>query len=139
MDIIEIIKNAVEVEKQKEYANKPIRTLGEVLLLLESQPQENVVKLDFCEYNPVGLTSYRGYYEDLSIDYKSDAPIMTVGKLTQLFEQAIGKTFRGYKGGDFAMNTKTLIWVAPYGNCGRMLTDIKQDGESTVICTMTDE
>jgi len=40
------------VEKEKEFAKKPIRTLGEVILLLKAQPEKNIVKLDFSECNP---------------------------------------------------------------------------------------
>ncbi len=119
--------------KSREFAEKPIRTLGEVILLLESQPLKNIVKIDFTPQDPTRLISYRGYYEDLSISYGAEIGTMTVENLLSLCKNAIGQTYTGYKGGDFTMHNKTLMWVAPYGDTGRMLTDIKSDGDVTII------
>jgi hypothetical protein len=121
--------------KQEEYAGKPIRTLGEVILLLQAQPEDNIVRLDFTSGGPWRLHSYRGYYEDLSLDYRANAEPLTVKQLLALFEKADGQTFSGYKGGDFKMHRKTLVWVAPYGSTGRMLVDIKNTGTVTTVCT----
>jgi len=126
------------VEKEKEFAKKPIRTLGEVILLLKAQPEKNIVKLDFSECNPFRLTSYRGYYSDLALDYRF-CKQMTVKQLLKMFEGADGQTYEGYKGGDFTMSRKTLVWVATYGECGRMLIDIETKGEITTICTQDDD
>ncbi len=125
--------------KQDEYGNKPIKTLGEVILLLESQPASNTIKLDFTNSNSSHLDSYRGYYTDLSLDYDSDEKPKTVNQLLKMFEDANGTTYEGYKGGDYTMNRKTLVWVAPYGCCGRMLIDIQSKGKITTIITQEDE
>lgn len=125
--------------KQDEYGNKPIKTLGEVILLLKAQPKSNTIKLDFTDSNPSHLDSYRGYYTDLSLDYDSDEKSKTVKELLKIFEDADGLTYEGYKGGDYTMNRKTLVWVAPYGSCGRMLIDIKSKGKVTTIITQEDE
>ncbi len=125
--------------KQDEYGSKPIRTLGEVILLLESQPKSNTIKLDFTTDNPSHLDSYRGYYTDLSLDYDSDERSKNVEELLKMFEGADGQIFDGYKGGDYTMNRKTLVWVAPYGSCGRMLVDIKSKGNITTIITQDDD
>jgi len=124
--------------KQEKFAKKPIRTLGEVILLLKAQPSSNLVKLDFTDDNPDGLRSYRGYYEDLSLDYDSDAKSMKVKQLLKMFEGADGSTYTGYKGGDFTMHRKTLVWVASYGDCGRMLVDIQSKKGITTIITQED-
>ena len=125
--------------KQKEFAHKPIRTLGEVILLLKVAPPTDLVKLDFTDdVNLHGLDSYRGYYEDLSLEYGCEGSAMTVAHLLKIFEDAVGKTYQGYKGGDFTMSTKTLVWVAPYGDTGRMLTDIKSENGITTIITEED-
>ncbi len=58
--------------KQDEFGKKPIKTLGEVILLLKAQPLTNTIKIDFTDENPSHLDSYRGYYTDLSLDYSSD-------------------------------------------------------------------
>jgi len=124
--------------KQDEFAKKPIKTLGEVILLLKAQPPFNTIKLDFTDDNPCDLESYRGYYEDLSLDYGWDTEPIVVRDLLKMFEDADGSTYTGYKGGDFIMHRKTLIWVAPYGDCGRMLVDIQSKGGITTIITQRD-
>ena len=139
MNFEEYIHAKVSEMKQAEFASKPIRTVGEVILLLERQPSTNIVKLDFTEDNPERLISYRGYYEALCLDYDSTANDMTVWELLRRFKGAIGQVFVGYKGGDFEMHTKTRVWVAPYSECGRMLTDIVEKAGVTVICTQEDD
>lgn len=139
MDFKEVLHALVAKDKQNEYAKKPIRTLGEVILLLKAQPPFNTIELDFTKDNPCGLGSYRGYYTDLSLDYGIDAKSMIVKDLLKMFEDADGSTYTGYKGGDFTMHRKTLVWIAPYGDCGRMLVDIQSKKRVTTIITEEDK
>lgn len=125
--------------KQKEFAKKPIRTLGEVILLLKAQPPDNVIMLDFTAGIPSHLDSYRGYYDDLALDYTELRDPITVKELLETFEGADGSTYLGYKGGGFKMHRKTLVWVAPYGETGRMLVDIQSKGNVTTIITQEDK
>ena len=138
MNFKEIIGAMVAKAKQDEFAKKPIKTLGEVILLLKAQPLSNIVKLDFSGKNPSHLESYRGYYEDLSLDYSSNEKPITVKQLLEMFEDADGSTYTGYKGGEFTMHRKTLVWVAPYGDTGRMLVDIQSKKGITTIITKED-
>ncbi|KKM14093.1 hypothetical protein LCGC14_1709530, partial [marine sediment metagenome] len=110
--------------KMDEFAKKPIRTLGEVILLLEGQPERNTVKLDFTNEIPTSLHSYRGYYEDLSLGCSPNARPMTVERLLKRFKDAKGQTFEGYKGGDFTMGEYTEVWLSEYGTCGEGLGPI---------------
>lgn len=125
--------------KMDEFAKKPIRTLGEVILLLEGQPERNTVKLDFTNEIPTSLHSYRGYYEDLSLGCSPNARPMTVERLLKRFKDAKGQTFEGYKGGDFTMHSRTLVWVAKYGDTGRMLVGIQSKDGVTNIITQEDD
>ena len=125
--------------KQEEFAQKPIKVLGEVILLLEAQHPENIVKIDFTEANPVCVESYRGYYSDLSLDYDAEEVPKIVKQVLAMFKAAVGSTFQGYRGGNFTMHNKTLVWVAPYGRTGRMLTNIKTEHGVTIICTQGDD
>ena len=125
--------------KQDEYGKKPIKTLGEVILLLKSQPPFNIIKLDFTTDNPSDLISYRGYYTDLALDYDDDVIGTNVRQLLKTFEEADGRTYEGYKGGDYTMHRKTLVWIAPYGSCGRMLVDIQSKNNITTIITQEDD
>ena len=139
MDFKEILYASVAKMKQDEFAKKPIKTLGEVILLLKAQPPFNTIKLDFTDDNPCDLESYRGYYEDLSLDYGADTDPIIVRDLLKMFEDADGSTYTGYKGGDFTMHRKTLVFVAPYGSCGRMLVNIQSAGDITTIITQEEE
>ena len=132
--LVKSMRAILEKEKQEEFALKPIKTLGEVILLLKMQPSSNFVRFDFTSDNPQRLHSYRGYYSDLALGHEPVPELVTVGQLLKRFEDADGRTFTGYKGGDFTMHRKTLVWVASYGNTGRMLVDIQsKDGVTTII------
>ncbi|HEC65520.1 MAG TPA: hypothetical protein ENI23_09510 [bacterium] len=135
----DVIHALVAKAKQDEFAKKPIKTLGEVILLLKSQPPFNIIELDFTTDNPSDLISYRGYYTDLALDYDDDVIGTNVRQLLKMFEEADGRTYEGYKGGDFTMHRKTLVWVAPYGSCGRMLVDVQSKKNITTIITQEND
>jgi hypothetical protein len=68
---------------------------------------------------PVGLDSYRGYYEELAIEYSAaTANLLTAGEFVTDLESAIGNTYEGYKGGSFTMTERTPLWCANYGESG---------------------
>jgi hypothetical protein len=90
---------------------------------------------------PVCLTSYRGYYEDLALDYNHSRPV-TVGVLLDDARKAVGATFEGYKGGDFIMRGDTRVWVSEWGRSeGRDLTgvEVRPGGAVIVKSTLIEE
>ena len=85
-------------------------TLGELINELK--------KMDVNKTVPVGFGSphsYRGYYEDLAFE---PAENVTIGSMLTHAESALGKTFQGYKGGDYVMEDYTTVWIANYGESG---------------------
>lgn len=94
--------------------NQPI-SLGELIALLETRPQEQDVRFDFGYIRPVGVDSYRGFYDHLAIEYTTGGKDMTVAELLAELRGAVGRVFMGYKGGDFRMNRSTPMWVANHG------------------------
>lgn len=77
---------------------------------------------------PVALgtpMSYRGYYSDLA--FSPDTPRPAADVLADA-EKALGRTFIGYKGGEFVMDKVTPVWVAEYGDTGEQLLGIEDDG-----------
>jgi len=92
------------------FSNQGNIQLGDLIEYLSSLPQDLVIANGFGEPD-----SYRGYYEDLAFAPKLN---MTVSEMLSAARSALGKTFTGYKGGDFAMTTYTDCWLAPYGECG---------------------
>ena len=136
MDFSSIINGIVDSQIQNEYASKPILSLGELILLLRLQPQTNAIKIDYGG-NPGSLDSYRGYYKDLAISPDGDTE-KTVAAFLSDCENSVGKTYDGYKGGEFTMTKQTFMWVACYGTTGKMLTGVESKGKSTVLVTMDD-
>lgn len=102
--------------------------LGDLIKRLEACDLEADLRYDFCDLIPTTkVQSYRGFYEQLAIgfvdprvDYESgkgEYKSIKVGDLLPKLKEAIGKTFTGYKGGEFEMNQYTPVWVANYGHC----------------------
>ena len=86
-------------------------TLGQLIALLKELPKEELI---------IGIGdehSYRGYYSDLAFEIMSGTT--TVEDLLSLCLSCLGKTFEGYKGGDFYMDEHTPLWIAGYGRCGK--------------------
>ena len=84
------------------------------------------VRFDFCGLVPTSARSYRGYYDHLAFgwcDSDERDSLDTVGKLRSNVSDAMGRTFEGYKGGDFVMHRGTPLWVAEYGR-----------SDSTAVC-----
>lgn len=89
-------------------------TLGELIKYLEKQDQSFIA--------PEGLSyphSYRGYYECLAFEPKSD---VKVADSLELARKCLGKTFHGYKGGQYLMNEYTDVYLARYGSTGSELS-----------------
>lgn len=90
-------------------------SLGEFIDALKREDQGFSVRYDFGGLVPdLSPASYRGYYEDLAVGF-SDGDAPTVAELVAALESAIGKTFCGYKGGDYRMDRNTTLWVANHG------------------------
>ena len=92
----------------------------------QGSDEEPRVVLDFGYFVPTGLSSYRGFYEHLAINYddpnayRGDGSPKVVGPLVSYFierltKAAAGEVFEGYKGGQYRMSRETPLWVASYG------------------------
>ena len=65
------------------------------------------------------VDSYRGYYVDLAIHAVLGA-YTDFSRFRQTLKKAQGKTFEGWKGGDYLMGQDTPLWLAPEGHCGNV-------------------
>lgn len=70
--------------------------------------------------------SYRGYYSDLAFDVSGDRKVRDV---LDDARESLGKTFEGYKGGEFRMDSSTPVWIAKYGRTGVKIMSISDNGE----------
>lgn len=112
-------------------------TLGDLIAALQKAPENVPVYFDWCYMRPTDFNSYRGYYEDLALGY-ADTPHtrVTAGELLERAESAVGTYMEGYKGGDFKMTKKTVLWVANYGrSTGWAIVGIEADEYSITLKT----
>lgn len=70
---------------------------------------------------PMGLGSphsYRGFFDQLGF-----APVRntTIGKMLEEAEGCVGKSFQGYKGGNYKMEHDTDVWMSTWGDSGEAL------------------
>lgn len=90
--------------------------LKELIEFLESQPADKVVPIGFSRPH-----SYRGYYECLAFQPKEN---VTCGEMLEDAKSALGKTFEGYKGGEYVMGEYTDVYIAEHGNTGEQIGPI---------------
>jgi hypothetical protein len=140
MNIQTLISNQVKAERAEEMKTSRQLTLGEAILKMESLvnspsigDRRPTVRFNFEYLFPIGLDSWRGSYCELAINFEGSVrgsklnPPDDVTFLKWL-KEANGKTYTGYKGGEYLMGKTTPLWVANYGNSGNtMLVDIKTD------------
>lgn len=122
--------------KPTEFGTTNLGTLMDALLL---EADEARVQFDFCYLAPTTLASYRGYYDHLAIGWTADfRDWPKVGDIVKRLKSAIGQTFDGWKGGEYAMDRDTPIWVANPGHTGSTgIIGVKRDGEYGVIILTT--
>lgn len=75
--------------------------------------------------------SYRGFYEDLAFEPKEN---VTIRHMLNEAKSALGKTFRGWKGGEYEMTERTVCWIAHEGRTsddlvGPLLLELMLDAE----------
>lgn len=109
-------------------------TLGRMIEAMKQANPDAVVSLDFGGH-PGGPISYRGYYADLAFE-PSNEPI-TARAFLKVCQESLGKTFEGYKGGDFLMGEDAPLWSASYGTSsdGRAIVDVVQQPDRVVLKT----
>jgi len=153
MDLQTVLENSAKAARQEEMKTSPQLTLGELILkiavLIPAQEavkkkydHEAKVGYDFEYLFPTDIASYRGIYAELALNFKSQeygekaVDPMAVTAFLEMLKGCIGKTFEGYKGGDFMMGKNTPIWVANYGNSGRTaVVDVLDEEHSVTLIT----
>ena len=104
-------------------------TLAGLIEALKEADPKAIVLFDWNRESPNYPHSYRGYYSDLSFHWKGNE--LTVESFLEGCEDSLGRTFTGWKGGDFIMDKDTLLWAADFGDTGRAIIAIH--GENPVI------
>ena len=150
MDLQKILKESSIAMRQKSLKDSDQLTLGELILKIEPLivKQEDIKKrfdeearviYDFGGLFPTCLDSWRGSYSELALDFKDygykehQAKPMSVTSFLKMLKEALGKTFVGYKGGDFVMNKHTPIWVSNYGESSHTVVIEVVDNDYDII------
>lgn len=82
---------------------------------------------------PVGFNnphSHRGDYSQLAFERAEN---ITIGQMLECAESSLGKTFEGYKGGEFLMSEYTDCYIAEYGSCGEEISSLLLDYMTGVV------
>jgi hypothetical protein len=118
-------------------------SLGAVIDALKTCRPTAEVQYDFCYLRPTTLESYRGHYDHLALGWTPKSfgeqhfwvPILV---LIAYLEEAIGKEYEGWKGGDYVMSRETPLWVAnpgETGGTGIVAIEVMHDGKTVVLVT----
>lgn len=86
-----------------------------------------LMETDEDKVYPIGLgepDSYRGDYEAIAFTPEKN---ITLKKMIENVEGVFGKTYVGYKGGEYTMSKETACYVANYGECGTPITEFVLD------------
>ena len=142
MDLQTYIQNAVKASRANTLANSDQLTLGELILKLEpivknqKDGEEATVRYDFEYLFPTSINSWRGSYDELALNFETQGGEMKVSEFLNMLKECIGKTFTGYKGGDFTMHKGTPIWVANYSHSGNTaVIDVVDNGYVVLLIT----
>lgn len=144
------LENATKKMREASFADSPQLTIGEFLALIKDIPDvdgnENVtISFDFGTAYPIGLSSWRGAYSELAINYglggydndnADQSAHRDLADFRKELEEAVGKEFYGWKGGDFTMSLDTPLWVANDGNVGNTgVVGIRNNVYEVIILT----
>tara|TARA_B110000971_G_scaffold18167_1_gene16692 strand:- start:70 stop:459 length:390 start_codon:yes stop_codon:yes gene_type:complete len=122
MDNLQQVINDMLKESQDQRKASSQFSLDDLINRLEELPQDMPILLGEAE-------SYRGYYMDLAFVPLYDTEPRTVKEALKEALLAHGKTFTGYKGGEFTMEGDTPVWYSHYGDCGPAIIGITDEGE----------
>lgn len=117
-----------------------VMTLGELIDALAAQDPSAPVRWDRERKHDYGtggaypgaFASWRGDYADLTLQ-KSTAP-QTVAQLLERARAADGRTFEGWKGGDYRMDRETPVWAENAGDCYNIgLFGVRRSRDGSVV------
>lgn len=148
MDLQKFVDNAVTAAREERMKTSDQLTLGELIALIEpisvanknKGEEEAEVVYDFAYFFPTDIMSWRGSYAEIALNYQSEEKRMKVTAFLAMLRGALGKTFTGYKGGDYVMWRGTPVWVSNYSEaCNTAVVGVKDLGWQVVIETKYSE
>lgn len=134
----------------REKYNSPQLTLGQLISEIEKcgivtdSGKDKFICYDFGSAIPTELDSWRGVYDHLALGYMLTGHDNTQAKYQHIsakeilahLKNAIGKTYTGWKGGDYVMDINTPVWVSNSGNADHTgIVGILDEGWRLIILT----
>lgn len=144
------VESGVRKMRAASFAKSAQLNIGELLGLLKDIPMDHngepvTISFDFGTAYPDGLSSWRGAYSELAINYSlggydnnnaSQFAHRDLKDFVEELEAAVGKEYQGWKGGDFMMSLETPLWVANDGNGGNTgVVGIRNNEYEVIILT----
>ena len=120
-------------------------TIGQIKTLLKSMPQSAVVEFDFCHITPTGVGSYRGFYNQPSLEYDPNFPcsLLEVSGLLDMLDDLTSLEYNGWKGGEYRYNDSQVLHVAECGKTScTYIWNVSQIGKycpKVILNTMYEE
>jgi len=86
--------------------------------------------------HPTSLDSWRGIYAELALSHECTGEVLSGVDILNILKDADGKSFTGYKGGAYEMDSNTQVWVDNYSEytC-TAIVGIKQKDDQIIIKT----
>ena len=126
-DFMKAIRNEMIATRKLQLEKSSQLVLVELILLLKGVNKALPVTFKSYPYYPYDLISWRGSYDELSLEYNSRGEPPTVEEFLAKLNDMVGKTMIGYKGGEYQMGKLTPVWMANYGDSSG------PDGESVAV------
>ena len=119
MNLQDMLHSGVAAMRKESFDKSDQLSLGELMDKIKPLINDEIkVVYDFCGAFPTSIDSWRGSYDELSLNHingEDTAKKLTGNEFHALLEQAIGATYQGYKGGEYIMSKDTPVWVDSYG------------------------
>lgn len=118
MDIQSMVDPQMKVMRESSFRTSDQITLGQLIKKLKDCQDKDGDAVVFFQFDlvPCSVDSWRGSYCELAIEYKMrEDDDLLLSLFIKMLEDAVGKTFQGYKGGDYTMTEYTPVWAANYG------------------------
>lgn len=137
----EWLDETIAAARAAQFASRDQLSLGQLIDELKSVREANGNKdvsvcFDFEHAYPTNFDSWRGVYAELALGFSFEGVEPTLDEMIDRAEDAVGRTYEGYKGGDYTMTRETPVWVANFGNAGSTaVTGVYNEGWQVVLLT----
>jgi hypothetical protein len=159
LNIVNIVRNKMDADRAKQLQDSDQFVFGELIAKLEAVQNRALPILFDNGKIPSCLGSWRGVYNELYIGFDGDTNYYdgdevqyvgeystdynqipsnlpenpTVQDMLDLCKRGFGRTFVGYKGGNYKMGKLTPVWVSKYGTTAGFDYDDPEIYETQVV------